>query len=97
MLELVVIILGIIVAGGFLLYFIGDILMRMSKNCDRDDSQDNKKQEATTKIVEKTQATESDNAALVAPFVSDQKPQSIIAQIIILETCSKSSALHTPK
>ena len=51
----------------------------------------------TTKIAENKQATERDNAALVAPSVRLQKPASIIAHMIMRTICSNSSALHTPK
>ena len=52
MLVIVVIVLGIIVAGGFLLYFLGDILMSMSKKKNRDGQIIKQKQEAEAKKLE---------------------------------------------
>ena len=60
MLELVVIILGIIVAGGFLLYFIGDLLMGMANKGKKDENLISKKQmEETKKLEERINALEN--------------------------------------
>ena len=52
MLELVVIILGIIVAGGFLLYFLGDLLMSMATKGKRDERLISEKQNEQTKALQ---------------------------------------------
>jgi len=59
MLELVVIILGIIVAGGFLLYFFGDLVMGLAGKGKRDGRIISKKQlEQTKKLEERINALE---------------------------------------
>ena len=48
----IVVILGIIIAGGFLLYFMGDILMSVANRKRDDKTLENKKEKDTQKLKE---------------------------------------------
>lgn len=68
MLVLIVVILGIIIAGGFLLYFLGDIVMGMSKKHSKDNEAIRQRQ------IEKSQKVQERVNALADPEKAKQDP-----------------------
>ena len=71
MLVLIVVILGIIIAGGFLLYFLGDIVMGMSKKHSKDDEAIRQRQiEQSKKVQDRVDALADPEKAKQDPAIA---------------------------
>ena len=66
----VVVVLGIIVAGGFLIYFLGDLIMSLAHKNKDDDTVKNKQIQRTKELEERVNALENSQAAKNDPEIA---------------------------